>query len=237
MSIQTNTFCWHSINTTGGNSVDFYTSVLDWSIDESGDQPIISSPGGMLGHMQPTDGPPAWCSFLAVDDIDASTAKSVAAGGMVIVPPTKLPAGAFSVVASPSGAVFGLYEGVEEDDAPKPGPGTIHWVELHSKALSADLAWLEESFGISSRAQQMAMGPYQVLTADGEPRGGAMEAIDTPSMWLAWVQVTDVEATVGKVNASGGSVLRDVFGDPEVGKMAVVADPTGAVFGVVQPNA
>ena len=235
MSIQTNSFCWHAISTASETALPFYKSVLGWDVVEQDGQPLLSAPGGLVGHMQPVEGAAAWCSYLAVDDVEARTAASAEAGGTIIVPPTKLPAGAFSVVASPSGAVFGLYQGVEEDEAPKPGPGTIHWVELHSTKLADDLQWLETSFGLGAEARQMSFGPYKVLTADGQSRGGAMESMDTPPSWLAWVEVADVDAALELVDAGGGSVIRPAFGDAEVGQMAVVADPSGAVFGLVKP--
>jgi predicted enzyme related to lactoylglutathione lyase len=51
--------------------------------------------------------------------------------------------------------------------------------------------------------------------------------------WLAYVQVDDVPATLARVRAAGGRVLREP--DPKIlgGQFAVFADPLGGVLGVL----
>lgn len=237
MSIQSNTFCWHGISTDVATGTPFYTKVLGWDFTADGDgSPMFVAPGGAVAHIQPPDnGPPSWCSFLSVDDLDASTALARDQGGSVLMPPTDLPVGRFSVITTPSGAVFGLYQGADEDAVATPGPGSIHWVELQSTAPGADVAWLSSVFGFSSRVDEMAKGPYHVLEADGVPRGGVTASTVDASVFTAWVQVADLDATLAKVGAHGGKTLTDTFADPAVGRMAVVSDPSGATFGLVQP--
>ena len=237
MNITTNTFCWHGIATNMEAGLNFYPRVLGWDITGPADGPMFKAPGGEVAHIQPaSDGPPAWCSFLSVDDVDASTAKA-AEHGTVIVPPTDLPVGRFSVVATPTGAVFGLYQADASDALAAPGPGSIHWVELQSTAPETDLAWLTDVFGLTYTTQDMATGPYHVLQADGTPRGGVMASQSGRSVFMPWVHVADLDDTIGKVGEHGGGVVMKGMADPEVGSMAVVRDPSGAVFGLVQPNA
>lgn len=237
MNIQDNTFCWHGISTDVDQGKSFYASVLGWDVaSDGGDSPMFVAPGGAVAHLQPPEGgPPSWCSFLSVADLDASTALAAAQGGVILVPPTDLPVGRFSVITTPSGAAFGLYQAAEQDELAAPGPGSIHWVELHSTTPDEDTAWLASVFGFSHRLQQMAAGPYHVLEADGEPRGGVMRAASDRSAFVAWVQVEDLDATTAKVGAHGGTIVTEAFADPKVGRMAVVADPSGATFGLIQP--
>ena len=49
------------------------------------------------------------------------------------------------------------------------------------------------------------------------------------------IQVDDLDATLGRVGEHGGRSVSDTFEDPAVGRMAVVADPSGATFGLIQP--
>lgn len=237
MSIRSNIFCWHGISTDVDGGKAFYTSVLGWDITSDGDgAPMFVAPGGAVAHIQaPENGPPSWCSFLSVDNLDARTALAAEQGGTVLVQPTDLPTGRFSVVTTPSGAVFGLYQATEEDALPAPGPGSIHWVELQSTAPDKDIAWLKSVFGFSYRTKETAAGRYHVLEADGVPRGGVTSCPFDGSVFIAWVQVHDLDATLSKVGAHGGKTVTESFADPAVGRMAVVSDPSGATFGLVQP--
>ncbi|MBX2798546.1 MAG: VOC family protein [Myxococcales bacterium] len=237
MSIQSNHFCWQGISTDMAKAKAFYTNVLGWDvITDEHDTQVFIGKGGAVGHLQaPENGPPSWCSFLSVDDLDASTALAAEHGGTVIVPPTDLPAGRFSVVTTPSGAAFGLYQAVEQDTLAEPGPGSIHWVELQTTALDQDLAWLTSVFGFTTRVQEFASGPYHVLEAGGTSRGGVASTPAERSAFVAWVQVDDLDATLAKVGKHGGSTIGATVGEPSVGQMAMVSDPSGATFGLIQP--
>lgn len=192
--------------------------------------------GGPVAHIQAAEhGPPSWCSYLAVDDLDASTALAAEQGGTVLVPPTPLPAGRFSVVTTPSGAALGLYEAVDEDEQATPGPGSVHWVELRSTTPEEDIAWLRAVFGFSHRVQPAPEGPYHVLLADGVPRGGVTSTALGVSMFVAWVQVDDLATTVATLGAQGGRTVTELQIDAAVGRRIVVSDPSGATFGLVQP--
>jgi predicted enzyme related to lactoylglutathione lyase len=51
-----------------------------------------------------------------------------------------------------------------------------------------------------------------------------------PSAWLPYIGVEDVDATFAKVEALGGTVWVKPTDIPNVGRFAVVSDPTGAMF-------
>jgi uncharacterized protein len=57
-----------------------------------------------------------------------------------------------------------------------------------------------------------------------------------PPSWTTYVSTDDADATAAKVKQAGGTVLAEPFDVMEAGRMAVFADPTGAVFAVWQPN-
>ncbi|MCA9568882.1 MAG: VOC family protein, partial [Myxococcales bacterium] len=145
-----NIFCWHGISTDVEGGQRFYPAVLGWDVTMEPGGPVFASAGGALAHLQPAQGPPSWCAFLSVPDVDASTARAEASGGRVVVGPTDLPVGRYSVVTTPSGAVFGLYQAAKEDVLAADGPGSVHWVELHSTDVQRDLAWLGEVFGFTT---------------------------------------------------------------------------------------
>lgn len=192
-----------------------------------------------LAEPQSPGVPSHWNNYLRVEDVDASSAAVTKSGGTVLVPPTDFPPGRFSMVASPSGATFALFrEASDESKHSADGPGRIHWVELHSQDLNADIAWLTSAFGFETDDMPMPNGAtYKLLKHEGVARAGAMESqgANTPSMWLAWFEVTDVDVAVDTAKARGGTVLAPVMDMPGVGRMAMVQDPTGGVFGVITP--
>ena len=114
------TFCWNELMTGSIDGArDFYSKLFGWTSEEmdmgpagkytmfkKGDQPA----GGCMALPQKGI-PPHWMSYVAVDDVDASTKKAEAIGAKILVPPTDIPnIGRFSVITDPSGASLGLYK-------------------------------------------------------------------------------------------------------------------------------
>lgn len=59
----------------------------------------------------------------------------------------------------------------------------------------------------------------------------------TPSHWLSYISVADVDATVTKARAEGGAVLAGPVEVGSIGRAAVLRDPQGAPFGLVRLTA
>jgi len=249
MAYANNAFCWQGIISTDTDKAQsFYSEVIGWSVQQmtmgEDTATMFAASDIPRAHLMapPMEGVPShWNNYFRVADIDASTAAAAATGGAVVVPVTEIPVGRFSVVSSPSGAHFSLFHEADEATAENPpaGHGSIHWVELHSKDIQADLAWLNAAFGLTSEKMPMPEGEYFILQNEGTPIGGATKHMkdEAPAMWLAWIQVDDVDACVERVGNNGGNVLSPLMEVPNVGRMAVVQDNTGGVFGVITPPA
>jgi predicted enzyme related to lactoylglutathione lyase len=101
-------------------ALDFYAKLFGWTYEESnmgpaGTYTLFKKGDQFAGGCMalPQEGiPPHWMSYVAVDDVDASTKKAEGFGAKVLVPPTDIPkAGRFSVITDPSGASLGLFKG------------------------------------------------------------------------------------------------------------------------------
>lgn len=249
MAYTNHKFCWHGIiSTDTAAAADFYNKAIGFEIMDvaMGDGTAkMAAAGGVprahIGEPQMEGVPSHWDNYLRVEDVDASAAAAAANGGAVIVPGTDIPPGRFAVVASPSGAVFALFHesDYEQSQNAPAGHGSIHWVELHSTDVQADLTWLKGSFGFTIGEMSMPDGPYYLINDGDTQVGGAMtqKHEGAPSMWLTWLQVDDVDATLAAVGEAGGNALTPVMAVPNVGRMSVVSDPTGGVFGVITPPA
>ena len=56
-----------------------------------------------------------------------------------------------------------------------------------------------------------------------------------PSHWTAYVRVDDAEEAARRVASLGGEVLVRPFAVAELARIALIADPAGALLGLWQP--
>jgi len=247
MAYENNRFCWHGvISTDTAKTTPFYADVLGWQVQTmpmDGDEMTFFAASDGVGRAhtrapQMEGEPSYWSSYFRVEDVDASTKTATDNGGTVLVSPMDIAPGRFATVQSPSGAVFNLFHEADGDRTnPADVDGTIHWVELHSTDLAADLAWLNTCFGLTTEVMDMPQGPYNLLKSGDTMVGGAMTQMHegAPSMWLPWVRVEDVDGAVDRAGKGGGNVIAPLFDVPGVGRLSILADPAGGVFGVMKP--
>jgi uncharacterized protein len=116
--------------------------------------------------------------------------------------------------------------------------GAFSWSELMTPDPAAATAFYGALLGWKIDTMEMGNGPYHVVKAGDAAVGGIMktpaDAAGMPPSWGVYMTVDDVEAAVAKAQALGGKVVAPVMAVPHVGRMAVLADPQGAVFSVMQ---
>jgi hypothetical protein len=123
---------------------------------------------------------------------------------------------------------------------PDYAPGTPSWVELSTPDPDASAAFYRDVLGWSATEPGGAeTGGYRMFQSDGKAVAGLMGHMQEgqPTVWATYVSVADADDTAQKVTAAGGSVMVAPMDVTDLGRMAVFADPTGAVFGVWQPKA
>lgn len=77
---------------------------------------------------------------------------------------------------------------------------------------------------------------YTVIDV-GEGTGGGIgksPSPEAPSVWMAFIDVADVEATTRKAKELGASIVSEVGEIPNIGRFSVIEDPTGARVGFFQ---
>ena len=119
-------------------------------------------------------------------------------------------------------------------------PGTICWRELATKDLPTAIDFYSKMFGWTLEQTKVTQMDYKEIHIDGVAYGGMM-AIDEnwgpeppPSHWNSYVAVENADESVEKIKANGGSVKHGPFDAPGVGRIAMVADPSGAPFAIIQ---
>ena len=120
-------------------------------------------------------------------------------------------------------------------------PGVPCWIDTSQPDPEAAVDFYGGLFGWDSEnvIPPESEGKYFI----GRIRGGDVAAVGSvpegappAAMWNTYVWVESADETASKVVAAGGSVLTDPFDVMDAGRMAVLADPEGAVFMVWQPN-
>ena len=227
---------------------EFYGPLFGWEFDDvpMGDDGYYvtfakegDSVGGIGGQMPGLEGHPAfWGVYLAVDDVDATTARVADAGGKVEAGPFDvMEHGRMSAIQDPSGARVNLWQAKGHPGTQRANePGTPIWNELISPDLAAATAFYTDLLGVGWEEQPMDGGPaYTCLMVDGRQVGGAMAPMmaDIPPHWNVYFNVESVDDTIAKVVALGGSVVAPAFDVPGVGRMAVLADPQGGMFNLM----
>jgi hypothetical protein len=142
-----------------------------------------------------------------------------------------------TVLADPAGAAIGLWQPDQHRGFGRVGdPGTPVWHELLTRDYESARAFYADVFGWTIAAlEDSADFRYSTASLDGgEPFAGLMDAATTlpdgmPSFWQVYIGVDDVDASIGRVNQLGGSLLREPQDTP-YGRMAGVADPLGGAF-------
>lgn len=245
--------CWVDLGTPDiAAAVEFYGGLFGWEIPETedaeqtggyrqalkGGKPVA----GMMPLMQEGQ-PPAWSTYVSVEDADATAAAVREAGGSVIAEPMDvMELGRMSVFTDPSGAFFGVWQpGTFFGAAAVNEVNTVVWNELNTRDTEASKSFYGSVFEWGFEEQQFENGPYTTLKVDEATVGGMIDITgrapdEVPPHWLAYFAVEAVDAAVAKASESGGGVALEPFDISGVGRIAILKDPFGAVFAVMTPD-
>jgi uncharacterized protein len=244
--------CWVDLATPDVDAAAaFYTSLFGWevpaeeNIENTGGYRRATKNGKDVAGMAPLmqEGqPPAWTTYVSVADAAATAGAVREAGGQVIAEPMDVMGlGTMAIFADPTGAVFGIWQpGTFRGAGLVNEPGALTWNELNTRDPEAAKAFYGAVFGWEFEdAEFEGMGTYTTVKLGGEPVAGMLDITgrvpdEVPANWLAYFVVEDADAALETVTGGGGNV---VFGpmDISAGRFAVVSDPFGAVFAVIQP--
>jgi predicted enzyme related to lactoylglutathione lyase len=120
-------------------------------------------------------------------------------------------------------------------------PGSFCWAELSTPDPASAKQFYAALFGWEFADNDAgAAGVYTMCRLGGDEVGGMcktsarQEQMKVPPHWGTFVAVASVDDVVVKAKALGATVLAPAFDVMNVGRMAVIQDPTGAVFSAWQ---
>jgi len=240
------TFSWADLGTTDQDAAKaFYGELLGW---EAQDMPIGD---GAFYSMMRRDGkdvaaiapqqqqqrdagvPPVWNSYVTVDSADDAAARAQELGATVHAPPFDvMDVGRMAVVQDPQGAFFMAWEPRRHVGAALVNaPGAFCWNELASPDLDASTTFYSGLFGWEIAPFEGSPEPYLTIKNQGANNGGIRELSPpgVPPHWLVYFATDDLDAALATVERLGGVKHAGPIEIP-MARIAVVADPQGAVF-------
>jgi predicted enzyme related to lactoylglutathione lyase len=241
-------FVWADLVTDDVESVKtFYTTLFDLGWQEIRPAPqaygLFISDGrpvaGLAYHEAPDEQTPygRWIHYMSVDDVARAEKLMTDAGGRTVLSRRSFDQrGEFAIVMGPDQALVGLMRSSSGDpDDYRSSHGEWLWRELYSADPAASAALYEgicqcEVFEREDSAGHYIIASQDYLRASINSLAGTEDGV---ASWLGYVQVTDIPATLQRVEELGGSI---VFApSPEVldGRLAVIKDPSGAYLGLV----
>jgi uncharacterized protein len=237
------TFVWHeNVSADPKRAQDFYTQLFGWQIEvfknDQVEYPMISVDGQSHGGFPPVQEgtPPHWVGNVAVESVDETVEKVKAAGGTLIHGPHDIPqVGRFAVFADPQHAVFVAFQSAGE---PPQAAGVFVWDELGTQDAEGAERFYNAVFGWTTKDMGDEYGGYKIFQAGETGVGGLMKMPDAsmPSLWSPYIAVEDADATLAEAGQLGAETLMGPMDVPNVGRIAVLRDPVGAVFGIIKPT-
>ena len=229
-------------------SAAFYGELFGWTIEAQvtaiGEYYVARAGRHEVGGMMEpaTEGaPPVWTTFFTVADVDEAAVRAADLGGRVLQPPFAIPGDApVAVIADPTGAMLALISSPETPAATwlTKLPGAVCWVELLTCDTSAAEGFYAAFFGWKSETELTGGHAYTMFRRNGFGFAGMMAMPDevpaeAPAHWAVYFAVADCRSTAEAATRLGGSVLHPAT-EIDIGRFAVLADPHGATFHIME---
>jgi len=252
MEPKVGSFCWLELGTTdAGAAKTFYKDLFGWKPEDMpmGDMSYTIFKIGendvcgayrLMQEQLDAHVPPHWMLYIKVANADAANAKALQLGATQVVPPADIPhVGRFAVLQDPTGAHISIFQTGEHAGIKVFGEiGAPCWADLNTS--NADKAakfygdWLGWTFDAGEDGyRHIINGTGQENMIGGiPPRMHAPPG--TPANWMTYFHVADCKASAAKAAQLGASTIMPADVMPDVGTIAVLADPQGAVFALYQ---
>lgn len=244
--------CWIDLMTSDvERAKGFYGELFGWTY-QTGDE---AKYGGYVtawkdgksvaGLMQKQEDmgqmPDVWTTYLSTDDIKATSEAAAANGGQVYLEPMEVPEqGHMAMYGDTTGAAIGAWQfGEHQGYQLVAEPGSAVWHELHAKNYGAAVEFYKKVFGwetdVMSDTPELR---YTTLGVGNDAKAGIWDASSelpeqVPSSWQIYFGVGNADEAIEKAVALGGTLVEPAQ-DTTFGRMATLADPTGATFKINQ---
>jgi predicted enzyme related to lactoylglutathione lyase len=252
-NIPPGSFCCIELATVDQDAAkQFYTSLFGWSFVDSPMGPgeiytMFKLQGRDVGAaftlnqaMREQGVPPTWALYVSCDSADDTVQSALDAGGKAIAGPFDVADyGRMATLQDPTGAMISVWEPRRHAGFGIAGePGTLVWADLSTPDPDVASDFYNAAFGWSFELGEDG-GGYMHIRNGGTGIGGVpsaeMRTPGAPPHWMIYILVTDCDQSAARAKELGARLYLEPMSIDNVGRMAVVADPQGAVFALFQP--
>ncbi|MEX1080278.1 MAG: VOC family protein [Homoserinimonas sp.] len=243
--------CWIDLSSSDTERArQFYAELFDWTYEVSSAEygeyiNCFRNGSQVAGIMQnsPASGTAdGWITYFATADAQATANLADESGGQSAVAPMEVGSmGTMAMLVDPGGATVGVWQAGQHSGFQLVGEtGTPVWHELHTLHFRASVLFYETVFDWKTSSQGDTVEfRYSTADFDGVSLAGIMEATNllaegSPASWQVYFGVDDVDQTLALAESLGGTVI-DGADDSPYGRLATLADPTGARFKIMAP--
>jgi len=243
-------FCWIELATTDERGAKrFYSDLFGW---EAHDNPIgpgmiytmLTMNGRVVGALYEKaetmkDVPTQWMSYISVRSADETAARAEALGGTIVQPSFDvMEQGRMAVVADPTGAYFCIWQPKQFQGVGMKGEfNSLCWSELLTNDTERAKDFYTQLFSWKTKVEGGAR-PYTEWINGDEPVAGMLQIQPDmgpiPPNWGIYISVDDCWAKVAKAKLLGARIYTPPTEISNVGRFAVLADPQGAVFSIIE---
>jgi predicted enzyme related to lactoylglutathione lyase len=247
-------FTWIELTTTDQNAAkSFYGSLLGWAVNDMPMGPddfytifrLDGKDAAAACTLRPDQrerGVPAhWMIYVAVESAYAAADRAAQAGGTVLAPPFDVfDAGRMAVLEDPTGATIAVWQANKSIGIQIAGvDGSLCWADLSTSDPERAKQYYSDLFGWEITTENDPSGYLHIK--NGEELIGGIQPLasrnpNAPPHWLAYFLVADCDASAALAKQLGATLYAGPMSIENVGRMAVVADPQGAVFALFQPE-
>jgi uncharacterized protein len=230
----------------------FYSGLFDWDAQvvpepEAGGYTMFFRDGKMVGAAGPTFDPnqhPAWSTYVHSEDAEATVQAVKDAGGQVAMGPMDVMGqGKMAVLSDPTGAYISIWQPQIHTGAELVNEvGSFCWNELYTRDVPAAREFYRKVFGWGTEDSEFNGGSaYTLFQVDGRNIAGGLDMSSmlpesVPPHWLVYFTVDNASDAAAKAKELGGTVVMGPEETP-MGPIAVINDPVGAAFAVIQTAA
>ncbi|WP_335970892.1 VOC family protein [Streptomyces sp. CA2R106] len=233
----------------------FYRALLGWEFrpagPDAGGYGVFELDGQSVAGLGPiTDegAASAWTLYFETADADATTKAVEEAGGSVRFAPLDIGGGTrIAGYCDPSGAEFAAYEPGAVKGLDRTGAGGLCWAELYTTDAAQATGFYRTVFDWETTDMPLAgnTGVYTVVARSGGGQAGSHGGImqltteqlpDGLCYWQPYFGVSDTDGVVAAASSHGATVLMPSTYVAGIGRIALLRDPEGAFFAVLQPD-
>lgn len=227
----TGLFGWEAIESPAGDSMPYTMFALNGQ--------MVAGMGELRQEDIAAGQPPAWSSYILVDDAADVAEKAKTLGATLLMEPMEIAdAGKMFFAIDPVGAAIGFWQPDQHRGADVfNSPGSMTWNELGCRDVEAAKSFYSKLLGWGIDVQEHSGFTYTVVTVDGRPNGGIYDITGIvpdgiPAHWFVWFAVDGTDEAAERAQSLGATIQRKPW-DTMFGRMSIISDPQGPWFGIV----